>query len=748
MGFMPYINRQPTRTVTIPELGGGMNLRDSVSMINDNQITDCLNMRFSEGILKTRPALDAIPECTEFLSTGTGQIYEHTTKEIHNEVRLIIEGKEYRLNAFIVAFEENNTAEIHFNLICFDKTGINLAVISVADHTAHAFVIQDKTNIYCFVSGETIEPVIYKLSEDMTEWINANNDIYAPLVATHCVRSGWDYEGTNFEGYNLLGSNYRMTYSAYNENDTDLNHPMRYLFAMPIPDGYSGTVKAEITTYDSTKDETITTLHTVTLDGTNAACYYENFEEGKSPADGLHMYVKKTFLGFEAKKADTTPICITTDDLKKKYACSEDNITITAPCTNTADNLKKVFGMAVYTWFGGSASGLNNGTRLFLGGNNEGKEKNLIVWSDLEKPLYFPENCYAYVGNASSAVTAFGKQSDVLVIFKENELYSTRYTSGTDYTAEDLINQNVIDVTTADATFPITQINAYIGCDVPRSVQLCNNRLVWATSGGKVYTLTNDNQYSEKNVYEVSRMIERRLRTEERTVLKSAMSCDWGGFYMLFSEGRIYVMDYNSYGFNNVYSYTKTEDANLRIPWYYWEIPVKPYSVTANARDILIFAVDGTYFDGKHWSYSAAHTFNPDTKTDERINFNHGTGEAYPRPENGYYFEIRSLLQTKIFDLDMPYRNKKIPLVNIAFGNNGGNPIKVSFLTENSEREDEQIITLTESDAEKYSSQYVHNRAVRPCCPIVNRLGVRIECEGFLAVDSISFNYTALGGAR
>ena len=53
----PMINRQPRREVNVPELSGGLNLRDSLSGIRDNQMTDCVNMWYKEGMLRTRPAI-------------------------------------------------------------------------------------------------------------------------------------------------------------------------------------------------------------------------------------------------------------------------------------------------------------------------------------------------------------------------------------------------------------------------------------------------------------------------------------------------------------------------------------------------------------------------------------------------------------------------------------------------------------------------------------------------------------------
>ena len=53
----PMINRQPRREVNIPQLSGGLNLRDSLTGVRDNQITDCVNMWYKDGMLRTRPAI-------------------------------------------------------------------------------------------------------------------------------------------------------------------------------------------------------------------------------------------------------------------------------------------------------------------------------------------------------------------------------------------------------------------------------------------------------------------------------------------------------------------------------------------------------------------------------------------------------------------------------------------------------------------------------------------------------------------
>lgn len=73
-----------------------------------------------------------------------------------------------------------------------------------------------------------------------------------------------------------------------------------------------------------------------------------------------------------------------------------------------------------------------------MSGNPE--SPNLIYWSEADNPLYFPESNSALVGDAGSAVTAFGQQNDSLVIFKENEIYYAEYEAGRAVQLSDLID--------------------------------------------------------------------------------------------------------------------------------------------------------------------------------------------------------------------------------------------------------------------------------------------------------------------
>ena len=726
----PKINKQPSRSVTVPKLSGGINMRDAVTMVQDNQLTDSKNMWYKDNILKTRPGAKYLGALSydgynPTINSGHPETYsqkENATKVINGALcQLMSRRTDFKHLIETGGNLYDSVTRIQFFWVGKGSSSIisELPPITSDNYVCYknSFVIQDKKELYCFCETENGGD-IFKLSDGDSAWVKVEeNGIYAPIVYTHCKVSNDKYfYGTAFEGFNLLGNRYRLIYSTVNPNVEPIDNINRHEMSYSLPEidypDKSKFVGEKIIAVITDKDG-IKTTHTVTLDSSGYG--YENSLQ----SDGLLMEANLRGILFYH---DTQRLEIHMISINDVYI--EDNMEITAPCPNSSENLKKVFAMQKNIWFGGDAAGISGGTRLFLGGNTEEKEKSLVLWSGLNNPLYFPENCYAYVGNSNQAVTAFGRQNDTLVIFKERETFYTQYTRNSDITASDLINQNVVDYTASSVYFPIIQLHSAIGCDCPDTVELCRNRLVWACTDGSVYTLITENQYSERNIYCLSDMIKRRLKNEN--ALEYARSCDWNGHYLLFVGSHVYVMNYESYGYAYASSYNKTDDAQVMIPWWYWEMP---FSGSVNAA--FVSGNSPTFVFGGIYDY------------DEDINI-YIFDEGILTDVGG---NIPSMFLTKIFDFGMPHYYKNVPLINMAFGNNGGEPISVSFVTEQGEEQGETV-TLSESNKDEYSPEYVHNRQLRPCVRLINRIGVKAECEGAMSVDSISLDYRALGGAR
>ena len=761
--MIPKIRNGAKYTVTIPEFSGGINMRDGISLIQDNQLTDCKNMWYKDGMLRTRPRILSNNNISrvDIISSSEGfdfHIADLKFANIDPNNVTVINGKKYVLRTVGIHFEDDEISYCTCKVKLQYINENNIAdVVDVGEITIDHFhgdaksllVFQHNDDIYCFFGYNTTANIvrIKKIEEGRygePEYLS-DEDMYAPLVYSHSKMSGplididgngdvvysdYGFLSTQIEGFNLLGSYYKMVYSTVNKNliSNDIKKiPMEYTIPLELTKKMSGKkIKAKIT-----YPEGVIAEHEITLMDNGQGC-----EKTKNETDGLLMNAKGSHVWFEEafnEEYNATKY-LTVDDF------IEDNLELTLPCENTAENEKKVTNMTKAVWFGGVSYGIHGGSRLFLGGNTEDGEKALIVWSDLNNPLYFSENNYTYVGDKSQAVTAFGRQSDSLVIFKERELFQTQYISSNTPTAEELINQSVIDLSTQLAYFPVTQIHGYIGCDCPETVQLCRNRLVWACSNGKVYTLVSQNQYNERAVFEVSAMVERRLCKES---FKNAHSADYDGYYIIVADNHVYVMDYNSYGYTYVSSHSKTEDANVRTPWYYWELPIRPDTVTSVGSTLLMpvcfrggtedrgeVAVNMFYIDGIY----GADVIN-------LLDYN-----------NGWQFKsedinIESCAKTKLFDFGLPAKLKSVSQVNIVFGNNNGIPITINFVSEQQIQDGHHII-INGAATEKFSPEHMHSCRLFPYTKGIVRFGVSIESHGDLAIDTMSFDYKVLGGAK
>ena len=217
-------------------------------------------------------------------------------------------------------------------------------------------------------------------------------------------------------------------------------------------------------------------------------------------------------------------------------------------------------------------------------------------------------------------------------------------------------------------------------------------------------------------------MVSLKLRNEKG----EPTACDWNGHYILSFENRLYLMDYNSYGYQYVTSYSKTEDANLRIPWYCWELPrSSKQSVLTNIYDTFEYiCLDGDKIYGCSIELGNTNDIADDTTT-RKVDYS---------------------FTTKLFDFNAPSTKKNIQLVNLLMGANGYDVIRVELVTEHGI--ETQEIELDGGETHLRSAGYITNKALFPCIRAVRIFGVRISGSGDLAVDGMQFNYRMLGGIR
>lgn len=146
-------------------------------------------------------------------------------------------------------------------------------------------------------------------------------------------------------------------------------------------------------------------------------------------------------------------------------------------------------------------------------------------------PGYFPAEQYNIAGDDRGAITGFGKQQNMLVIFKERSIgkaaLRTQETAGGG----------------VRLTMNYTAINAAIGCDIPGSIQLVENNLVFANTRNGICIVRDSSSTYENNITPISRKVDNGLLPLLKRA-ETVCSYDDGERYWLAADGEVYVWDY------------------------------------------------------------------------------------------------------------------------------------------------------------------------------------------------------------
>lgn len=724
----PAIGASSSYRFSIPKLNGGVNAHDAVSQIEDNQLSDCKNMWFHDGVLQTRPGLHFLEETMEqktgYLPTLYGGTYDVTDGRLGSCRRFLeatteqIVGTEMKISYTLHTV--GYTGEQSFGRpVTYDPLEKSLAFFVESGAGNWEGVKRGGAMLFLRQSPISNRGNSIFAQSESGGWVSVSQEVYVPhvLINGYPTKSGDNMVSTtgySGEGFNLLTPKFRCTYTTDGKGDT---------FNLPLTD----IDDSEVTITYITRGQT--------LEYTIPAGATESNEAG-----GYYFRLSRAAGSLYAAKTDNKPYSVALPDEGIK-----ENIIITAAKT-TPGSEKIIFGMQFCTWYGGGG-GLYAGTRLFVSGNDE--EPGLVHWSDVNNPLYFPENNYAYIGNAGQSVTAFGKQGEKLIIFKEHEIYFTTYNAGS-ISTEAVMNSEIIDITANTAQFPIVQLHPSIGCDCPKTIQLCDNRLIWATSTGDVYCLSTTNALSETTVHLLSRNVEKWLSTVDAVNFRSlAFAYDYAGYYVLMFREKAFALNYADSQFLYQVAYSGGKKDGDKLKWFVWEYtlfatPEIPeagiqreitktiLSVISNGKDAIALCWD---VDSVVPGYRYLADFS-------------GVVDDYVYEGQRIYqigrMEIPCLFQTKMFDMGYPEQEKIVQQVYITASNRSERTATVSYLSTRGITADTYQLEQRETVGTD-SPQYMSINRLTPNLSRIHHFGLRLESAGGISVGDIAVKYKRMG---
>ncbi len=487
------LEKSNEKNFILNDFSGGMENSDGRSPT----VKYCENFIYESGKLVARKGLNPKPDSV---------LMGNSSSEIAlNNVWVFYQGKKMQL-VVLRETDEMDYIGYNFYLLGPDGEAVPAGILSFTRLTSSEFNIPE--TLYAFsgkpVNGsgifavaavkmeltDEIETRFYELNNEFTAWNRIwETDMYIPTI----YRNG---RGDNYkqsvitlpepefpESRNLLSpyANYFFTSDGTSNG-----------FYLPInnPLKESGDyVRCELTLNDGT---------VLTFSISYGYNYSNKIQYGD---EEVYMQINNT-LGFIFFVNIVPPVS----------KAAKNNVKVTVYCKSSLKS--EVIGrMSRCIWY---SSG-NSGSRLCLAGNKT--EPSLICISAADNPFYFPEDAAINVGDPNQKVTALAVQNKSLVIFKQKELYCGSFTSG---------------------KLNFTHLHSAIGCDNPDTVKLCENRLVWANTDKKIYTLNSVNDYGAVAVYLMSKKAEHFLKDENFTDISAAYL---NNKYYLFFGNKIYICD-------------------------------------------------------------------------------------------------------------------------------------------------------------------------------------------------------------
>lgn len=218
-------------------------------------------------------------------------------------------------------------------------------------------------------------------------------------------------------------------------------------------------------------------------------------------------------------------------------------------------------------------------------------QPNAYFWSNNDavamNPGYFPTTNYNLAGGNSEAITGFGKQQNLLVIFKTESVGKAEFAlteiDGKQYISMDYKN-----------------INSRIGCDLPWTIQLVENNLVFCNTEQGAHIVLNSSAALENNILCISEKINggagKRGLLDAVRHASTVCAIDSEAKYLLTAdapngEDVTFEWDYSISGYNNPSWF---RHSNLRAVAYFRDIGFLGYLTSAGR---VVVRTPQTYAD-------------------------------------------------------------------------------------------------------------------------------------------------------
>lgn len=587
----------------LPSIDGGLNISDLEHKIGDNQSPDMCNMWFRDRTLSKRWGQEKPSFTLNGNPAALGVIYA-ISKEFEGYVCI---------HAGTSLYKWDTAANILTDLL--EDYGFAAAAASgvFAEFNGNLNYF-DGENIWVIDSSWVAKKVVSKLSSPEAE---GEIEAHIPLVYINCAPDLSSSDAV--DAYNLVGAGFEVHYNGGGNIQTNYlaSNVAADTFTITDTEGKAvtltsaGTAGWKVRKTGGEWKTAAASSSTITSAGhgySNGDKLQFKSDTGKVP-DGIMEYNFNVVSEYHLPlgNLDSTAIIVAVNDDTMDLShyswnaasgivtfgegyeppAGTNNVCITAYKTIPGGK-SKIAGCRIAVPFGGESGDIEGGSRLFVMGNPS--YPRTYWYSDLGASqsrgvAYWPDDQYEELNQNNDAITAAGKQAGNLIVLKEKSLFAIAY---------NFDGQEVY--------YPVREFNSTVGCDIPGSVQLIDNNLVFANTYGGVFMIINTSGSAEENVKPISGNvngtgISRGLLDE--TGLRSAKSIDYDRKYWLCVNNYVYLWDYDLTPFILAQDSLKSQ---RRLAWFKLSnINAKHWLGNTAANDTGLWYSDGT--DIVHFIY-------------------------------------------------------------------------------------------------------------------------------------------------
>ena len=518
-------DRPATRIIDFPRLDGGLNLWELDYRLDKNETSEVKNMWWQDGILQCRDGQVYVRKASSAENLGVG--YTCTQELFWDYLFCHIGTKLYYLDP---AAEEPELMELvadvpeirgtffRYNDWLFYKTKGAFIKIKYTPDGETRFAASDLVD-------DAYTPVI----TINTRPSDGGGDLYQPENRLSPVKTVW-YNAAETEGtFSDIADGAKTEFVL---GVTAAEHHLSRVYQV-----YVGNTLAQVTSYTVDLDAgKVEFLDPPPDDYQITVLYRLGVKEYKLPVSEVDSIVEV--------KVDGEVVTSYTADLAAGKVTFETPPPVTDPATNNTvvitytkaneDAYNSVMDCRYATVYGGDQN-----VCIVLGGCPA--QPNAFFWNGNDSlsmnAAYFPMSFYNLAGDTEDGITGFGKQYGDLLVFKGRSVGKATYG------VQDVDGRDSISLT-------YTNINSKIGCDLPWTIQLVENNIVFCNTEGGVYIVRDTSSAYENNIVGLSRNVngteQRRGLLEDVRADDPDLVCgfDDSNRYWVVAHGKAYVWDY------------------------------------------------------------------------------------------------------------------------------------------------------------------------------------------------------------